>query len=51
MDEVTVTDGQEVSTRQPIGKVHSDPEDGKSELHFEIWLGKTIQDPQLWLSN
>jgi murein hydrolase activator len=51
MDEVTVTDGQEVSTRQAIGKVHSDPEDGKSELHFEIWLGKTIQDPQLWLSD
>jgi murein hydrolase activator len=51
LEEVTVTEGQEVKTKQAIGKIHSDPEDGKSELHFEIWLGKSIQDPQEWLSN
>jgi len=50
MQEVNVSEGQEVKTKQTIGKIHSDPEDGKSELHFEIWLGKTIQDPQDWLS-
>ena len=50
MQEVNVSEGQEVKTKQTIGKIHSDPEDGKSELHFEIWLGKTIQDPQEWLS-
>jgi murein hydrolase activator len=51
LEEVMVTEGQEVKTKQAIGKIHSDPEDGKSELHFEIWLGKSIQDPQEWLSN
>lgn len=51
LEEVSVSEGQEVKTKQVIGRIHSDPEDGKSELHFEIWLGKSIQDPQQWLSN
>jgi murein hydrolase activator len=51
LEEVAVSEGQDVKTKQVIGKIHSDPEDGKSELHFEIWLGKSIQDPQLWLSH
>jgi septal ring factor EnvC (AmiA/AmiB activator) len=50
LEEVNVSEGQDVKTKQFIGKIHSDPEDGKSELHFEIWLGKAIQDPQTWLS-
>lgn len=51
LEEVNVSEGQDVKTKQFIGKIHSDPEDGKSELHFEIWLGKAIQDPQSWLSH
>ena len=50
LDEVDVKDGQEVTTKQTIGKVHTNPEDSKTEYHFEIWLGKTIQNPQEWLS-
>ncbi|MDP4281535.1 MAG: peptidoglycan DD-metalloendopeptidase family protein [Bacteroidota bacterium] len=50
LDNVKVTDGQEVSTRQVIGTVHTNSDDLKTELHFEIWLGKTIQNPQEWLS-
>ena len=50
LEEVNVKDGQDVSTRQVIGKVHTNAEDSKTELHFEIWLGKTIQDPQAWLA-
>jgi septal ring factor EnvC (AmiA/AmiB activator) len=50
LDEVFVKDGDAVSTKQVIGKVHTDPEDAKTEIHFEIWLGKTIQDPQEWLT-
>lgn len=51
LETVTVTDGQEITTKQTIGRVYSDPEDGKTELHFELWLGKSIQNPQEWLSN
>jgi len=50
LDEVSVEDGQEISTMQTIGKVHTSPDDSKTEFHFEIWLGKTIQNPQEWLS-
>ena len=50
LDEVNVKDGQEVSIKQTIGKVHANPGDQKSELHFELWHGKVIQDPEAWLA-
>ena len=50
LDEVTVKDGQMITTKQTIGKVHSSAEDSKTEYHFELWLGKTIQNPQEWLA-
>lgn len=50
LEEVNVKDGEEVSTKQVIGRVHTNDDDSKTELHFEIWLGKTIQDPQEWLT-
>ncbi len=48
--EVSVKDGQDVTTKQVIGRVYTNPDDAKTELHFEIWLGKTIQNPQEWLA-
>jgi murein hydrolase activator len=50
LDEVNVVDGQTLTTKQVIGKTHTNPDDSKTEYHFEIWLGKTIQNPQEWLS-
>jgi septal ring factor EnvC (AmiA/AmiB activator) len=50
LDEVTVKDGQEVSVKQTIGKVHVNSGDQKSELHFELWRGKVIQNPETWLA-
>lgn len=50
LSEVNVKDGQEVKTKQTIGRVYLNPEDMKSELHFEIWRGKVIQNPEEWLS-
>jgi septal ring factor EnvC (AmiA/AmiB activator) len=50
LDEVFVKDSENVTTKEVIGKVHTDPDDSKTELHFEIWLGKTLQDPQQWLA-
>ena len=50
LEEVSVKDGQTVNTKQIIGKVHTNPDDSRTDLHFEIWLGKTTQDPQEWLS-
>ena len=50
LDDVTVRDGQEVNVKQVIGKVHANLGDQKSELHFELWRGKVIQDPEAWLA-
>ncbi len=48
--DVTVREGQEVSTKQTIGRVFSTADESKSELHFEIWKGKIIQNPEAWLT-
>ncbi|MCX6286970.1 MAG: peptidoglycan DD-metalloendopeptidase family protein [Bacteroidetes bacterium] len=50
LDVVSVREGQDVSTRQAIGKVHYNSEEQKTELHFEIWKGKMIQNPENWLA-
>ena len=50
LSDVTVKMGDMVSTKQVIGKVASSSEEGKTELHFEIWKGKTVMDPQPWLA-
>ena len=50
LEEVTVKEGQEVNTKQNIGRIHTNADDQKTELHFEIWKGKTIQNPENWLA-
>ncbi|MEI7501097.1 MAG: peptidoglycan DD-metalloendopeptidase family protein [Bacteroidota bacterium] len=50
LGEVSVRDGQEVNAKQNIGRVFTNPDDQKSELHFEIWRGKVIQNPEIWLA-
>lgn len=51
LDEVNVASGQSVTTRQVIGRAYYDRDEGKSELNFQIWRGKTILNPQYWLIN
>jgi murein hydrolase activator len=50
LETVIVKDGDEVTTKQMIGTVHTNSDDTRTELHFEIWLGKNIQNPQEWLA-
>jgi septal ring factor EnvC (AmiA/AmiB activator) len=50
LGEVNVTEGQEVTVKQVIGKVYTGPGDQKTELHFELWHGKVIQNPEDWLA-
>lgn len=50
LSDVTVRDGQEISAKQTIGRVYSEPGEQKGELHFEIWRGKVIQNPEDWLA-
>ncbi|HRY97432.1 MAG TPA: peptidoglycan DD-metalloendopeptidase family protein [Bacteroidales bacterium] len=48
--DVSVKMGDMVSTKQPIGRVAPSPDEEKTELHFEIWKGKTVMNPEPWLA-
>lgn len=49
LQEVYVTNGQAVSTKELIGTVRTDGTDGQTILQFQLWKGTTKQDPKPWL--
>ena len=50
LDKVYVKTGEKVSTGQEIGRIHTNVNDGKTILHFEIWQeNKTTVNPALWI--
>lgn len=49
LEEVTVKKGDKVKTKQSLGTVMQD-EENKSELHFEIYKGKALLNPEHWIS-
>lgn len=44
---VSVKAGDKVKVGQEIGKI--DTINSQTQLHFEVWKGKTPQDPETWL--
>lgn len=50
LNQVFVKSGDEVETKQELGVVYTDISNSKTELHFEIWKGKTILNPASWVS-
>lgn len=50
LETVSVKAGDKISTKQKIGTVFTDAEEGKSEVHLEIWKGTVLLDPGLWIS-
>lgn len=48
LDDVFVKKGDRLETKQVIGRVHTNME-GKTELHFQVWKDKTLQNPSLWI--
>lgn len=50
LHDVFVKAGDKISVRQRLGSIITN-ETGKTELHFELWKGKTILDPALWIKN
>jgi septal ring factor EnvC (AmiA/AmiB activator) len=50
LDEVFVGQGENVNTKQSLGRVHTNLK-GKTELHFEVWKGKQVQNPVYWITN
>ena len=51
LTKVNVKVGQEVKTKDNIGTIYSDPEDGdKTELYFQVWKDRNIHNPENWLA-
>ncbi len=51
LSRVYVKAGDHVGTRQSIGKIYSDAEDGNQAiLHFQIWKETTKQNPEAWVN-
>lgn len=50
LDEVFVSRGDKVRTKQDIGKIHTDRTEGKTELHFELRQGTETLNPSSWLA-
>ena len=50
LENVTVKRGDKVKTKQNIGMVHTNKNEGKTELHFELLKEQVRQNPANWLS-
>jgi septal ring factor EnvC (AmiA/AmiB activator) len=49
LEEVFVQKGDKVKTKQPIGKVLT-TDNLETELHFELWKGQTMLNPEAWIA-
>jgi septal ring factor EnvC (AmiA/AmiB activator) len=49
LNEVYVTQGQTVATKEMIGTVRTDGTDDQTVLQFQLWKGSTKQNPEPWL--
>lgn len=47
--QVTVRQGQKITTGQSLGDVYTDSDTGSSQLHFQLWQGTNKLNPEPWL--
>lgn len=47
---VSVSRGQKVTVKQVIGAAATDPDEGTTEVHFELWEGSAPINPTPWLA-
>ena len=50
LENVTVKRGDKVKTKQNIGTVHTNKNENKTEIHFELLKEQSRQNPANWLS-
>lgn len=43
-----VKKGDKVTTKQKLGLIETD-DTGRTKLHFELWKGKILQNPETWI--
>ncbi len=49
LDKVFVKKGDKLETQEDIGTIITD-ENGKTEVHFELWEGNQKQNPSFWIT-
>jgi septal ring factor EnvC (AmiA/AmiB activator) len=49
LEEVYVKQGQKINIKESLGLIMTD-ENGKTELHFEVWKNQEKLNPELWLT-
>lgn len=49
LKEVYVTSGEKIKTKQVIGKVLTDSDSNKAQVHLEIWKGMKKLNPEFWI--
>ena len=50
LDAVSVKKGDKVKVLQEIGTIHTNNNDGKTILHFELWQDKKTVNPEKWIA-
>jgi septal ring factor EnvC (AmiA/AmiB activator) len=50
LETASVKANDRVKTRQNIGTVYTDEDEGKTELHFELWQNKNLLNPNHWIA-
>lgn len=51
LEEVFVKAGDQVRMKQELGIVHTNEEEGKTEIHFEIWKDARTLNPWGWIAH
>jgi len=49
IQQVYVQQGQKITSGQSLGRIYTDADTGKTQLHFELWKGTTKLNPEPWL--
>ncbi len=49
IDQISVKEGDKVTTKQAIGKVHTNSNTGRSIIKFSIYQGAKFLNPQKWI--
>ena len=50
LSKLSVKQGDKVQPKQNLGTIYTDPaQDNKTELYFQVWKDKTIQNPNVWI--
>lgn len=51
LTQITVNVGDKVKAKETLGRIFTDDEkDNKTELYFQVWNGKVLQNPESWIA-